>query len=186
MTPPTRLKVATALRSTSEPAPKTGSTSRRRSDPPLVILRKRIETILFFAFSVAPLESLLQRSLAALKANADWIEMESNELVDAWEAEVHHLRANFVLDPASWQDADCAAFQSGVSEAFGVRGKNINRLLLEFYRMPEPRRLAILVLIERTPYFNYIIDQVDSAPPMPVENARESMEMLMQRVWGSR
>lgn len=151
----------------------------------MVILRKRIETILFFAFTVAPLESLLERSITALKANTDWIEMDSNELVDAWEAEVHHLRANFVLDPESWRDEDSLAFRKGVSEAFGVRGKNITRLLLEFYRMPEPRRLAILVLIERTPYFNYIIDQVDDAPPMPVENARESMEMLMQRVWGS-
>lgn len=152
----------------------------------MVVLRKRVETILFFAFSVAPVESLLERSIAALRANADWIEMDSNELVDAWEAEVHHLRANFVLDPSSWRDKDSLAFQNGISEAFGVRGRNITRLLLEFYRMPEPRRLAILVLIERTPYFNYIIDQVDTAPPMPVENARESMEMLMQRVWGDK
>lgn len=152
----------------------------------MVVLRKRVETILFFAFSVAPVESLLERSIAALRANADWIEMDSNELVDAWEAEVHHLRANFVLDPASWRDEDSLAFRNGISEAFGVRGRNITRLLLEFYRMPEPRRLAILVLIERTPYFNYIIDQVDTAPPMPVENARESMEMLMQRVWGDK
>lgn len=152
----------------------------------MVVLRQRVETILFYAFSIAPLEPLLERSLRALQSNPDWIEMGSNELVDAWEAEVHHLRTRFALDPESWNDEGSMTFRKGVSDAFGVRGRNIIRLLLEFYRMPEPRRLAILVLIERTAYFNYIINQVDSAPPMPVENARESMEMLMNRVWGER
>ena len=111
--------------------------------------------------------------------------MDSNELVDAWEAEVHHLErtSSSTLRPG---ETGLPAFRNGISEAFGVRGRNITRLLLEFYRMPEPRRLAILVLIERTPYFSFIIDQVDTAPPMPVENARESMEMLMQRVWGDK
>ena len=151
----------------------------------MVVLRKRIETLLFYSFSLAPRFALLDRSLDALKADPDWHEMSGPDLVEAWESEVHRLRHQFTLDPDSWTDDETVKFRRSCGLTFGCRGQNVTRLLLEFHSLPDPRRLAILVLLERSQPFNYIIEQVDNCEPMPVENATESLQLLMRRVWGN-
>lgn len=151
----------------------------------MVVLRKRVETLLFYSFSLAPRHAVLNRSLEALKSDPDWLEMSGADLVEAWESEVHRLRHQFTLDPDAWTDEDTLGFRHACGLTFGCRGHNITRLLLEFHSLPDPRRLAILVLLERSHPFNYLIEQVDNCEPMPVENASESLQILMRRVWGN-
>lgn len=185
MTLPTRPAVAKALRSTANPTVDTVK-RRKKVDPPEVVLRKHVEKILFFAKSIVPRHSLLARSLSATLDRGDWRGMEDDELVAAWESEVHRLRYLFACDPDSWEDEDTAVFRDGCAKSFGIESRDVTRLLLEFHDLPGPRRLAILVLMERSAAFSYIVEQVDNAPPgMAVENADESYRMLMKRVWGT-
>ena len=186
MSLPTRPVVAKALRSTANPTVSTVK-PRHKVDPPEVVLRKHVETLLFHAHSIAPRQPLLSKSFDATVAHADWDEMDDEELVTTWESEVHRLRSLFIADPASWEDEHSLKFREGCVLSFGIRDERYIRLIQQFHNMPGPRRLAIMVLLERSAAFKWIIEQVDHAPDgWKVENADESFRLLMNKVWGGK